>query len=118
MLAADLVHPRDQLGEAVRLRRSSRTRIWYFSESRYSSLPGLHRHVLGQLEAAVDAVARAERRRQHQPHLERRASAVLQVLVQDVGRIGEQIRTHVLAHVGLRQLGEVLGQLRAACFAR
>ena len=72
----------------------------------------LHRDVLAELEAAVDAVAGAERRREHQADLECRQSAMLQELVQDVRRIGEQVRAEVLVHVRLRQLGEVLVQLR------
>ena len=79
-------------------RFQSQARNWYFSESAYSSVPGTARS-LAQLEAAVDAVAGAERRREQQPRLERRPPAVLQVGVQDVGRVGEQVRPEVLAHL-------------------
>ena len=71
-----------------------------------------------QLEAAVDAVARAERGGEHQPHLKRRPAAALQVLVQDVRRVGEQVRPQYSRTVGLRQLGEVLGRAPPSCSAR
>ena len=71
---------------------SARRFTSYFSESRYSSEPGAHRHVLERLEAGVDAVARRERRGQHEPRLERGRPAELQVLVQDVGRVHERVR--------------------------
>ena len=74
--------------------------------------------VLGQLEPAVHAVARAQRRRQQQPRLERALAAVLQVRVQDVGRVDEQVRTQVLARLGLGQLGEVVADLRLAVAPR
>ena len=71
-----------------------------------------HRPVLAQLEAAVNAIGRAQRRRQHQPDLEGRPAPTLQILGQDVRRIDEEIGAQVLAHVGLRELGEILGDLR------
>jgi hypothetical protein len=40
-----------------------------------------HRHVLEALEPGVDAVRRRQRRREHEPSLERRPSAALEVLV-------------------------------------
>src|SRR5206468_4923243 len=40
------------------------------------------------------------------------AAAGLEVLVEDVGRVGEQVRPHVLDDLGPGQLGEVLGQRR------
>src|SRR5262245_9269483 len=60
----------------------------------------------------VDPVAAHQRGGEDQPDLERRAAARLEVLVQDVGRVREEVRSHVLADRGLRELGEVLGQLR------
>ena len=69
--------------------------------------------VLEVLVAGVDPVARAERRRQHEPRLERRPAAVLEVLVQDVGRVGEEVGPEVLLLAGVGQLGDVLGQLPA-----
>ena len=66
--------------------------------------------VLERLEAGVDAVGRRERRRQHEPRLERGRAADLQVLVEDVGRVHERVRP-----VELRpreQLLDVLDELR------
>ena len=45
---------------------------WYFSESRYSSLPRPQRNVLEQLVAGVDAPGRRQHRREHGANLERR----------------------------------------------
>ena len=68
--------------------------------------------MLHELEGrAVDAVARAERRRQHQPVHERWAAAVLEVFVEDVRRVRPQVGTEVLLHLRRGELGEVLGQL-------
>ena len=55
---------------------------------------GLARHVLEQLEGrAVDAVVRRQRRREHAAaRMNAGAAAVLQVLVQDVGRIRPDVR--------------------------
>src|SRR5439155_19789439 len=66
---------------------------------------------LAQLEPAVNAVARAERRRKNQTRLERGTAAVLQIGVQDVRRVREQVRPQVLAHFALRELGEVVDEL-------
>ena len=95
MLAADLVDARDQLLDVpgpipVPVPELVLLRVGVL-------LGAGHRLRLAQLEAAVDAVARAERRRQQQPRLERRTAAVLQVGVQDVGRVREQVRPQVLA---------------------
>ena len=68
----------------------------------------LDRHVLAELEAAVDAVERRQRRGEHEPHAERGPAARLQVLVQDVRRVREEVRPEVLRHLGLRELGQVL----------
>ena len=54
------------------------------------------RRVLGQLVAAVDAVERRERGRQHQAHPEGGPPAVLQRLVQDVRRVRPQVAAEVL----------------------
>ena len=74
----------------------SRARIWYFSESRYSSLPCAHRHVLDQLEAAVDAVERRQRRREQQPDAERRTPAVTEILVEMSGVFANKLPRIVL----------------------
>ena len=102
-----------QRGEGAALalgRRPVAGRSWYFSESRYSSLPGAQRGVLAQLVAGVDAPGRRERRGEHRPHLEGGAAAVLEVGVQDVGGVDEEVGPHVGGRV-TGQLREVLGQL-------
>ena len=65
----------------------------------------LHGDVLGELEPAVDAVARPERGGEDESRDEGRPPAVLQVLVQDVRRVGEKVRTQVLADVCQGELG-------------
>ena len=73
--------------------RGPTARSWYFSESRYSSEPGAHRHVLLQLERRpVDAPARRQRRGEDGTADERGAAAVLQLLGEDVGRVRPRVR--------------------------
>src|SRR5207249_10626106 len=59
-----------------------------------------HGHVLTELEAAVDAIAGGERRRENEADLERRAPAGLQVVVEDVRRVRKEIRPHVFLQLG------------------
>ena len=70
-----------------------------------------HGDVLGELEPAVDAVARPERGGEDESRDEGRPPAVLQVLVQDIRRIGEEIRTKVLADVCQGELGGIFSEL-------
>ena len=72
-----------------------------------------HRHVLEPLVARVDPVGRAERAREHEPRGERRRPAVLQVGVEDVGRVDEEVGAEVLALGAVGELVDVLGQLPA-----
>ena len=90
---------------AIRRRRlsgSSRSqwRSWYFSESRYSSLPGCSGAVLAELEGrAVDAVVR--RRASRRARGARRTSArppFCRCSVQDVRRVRPEVRAEELAH--------------------
>ena len=60
---------------------------------------------------AVDSVARAERGGQDQPGLERGPAAGLQVLGEDVGGVGPEVRPEEVANRRLGQFGEVLVQL-------
>src|SRR5207245_2858142 len=53
------------------------------------------RRVLTELEAAVHAIERRQRPGEQQPDQECGAAALLQVLVQDVGRIHEQVAAEV-----------------------
>ena len=64
----------------------------YFSEFEVLLAPLTDRYVLQCLVAGVDPVARRQRRRQHEPRLEGRAAALLQVLVQDVRRVRPHVR--------------------------
>ena len=68
-----------------------------------------HRPVLEQLVAGVHAPGRAHRGRQHRADREHARAAVLQALVQDVGRVDEQIRPGVVGVLGdlLAELGEL-----------
>src|SRR5918996_6521950 len=67
--------------------------------------------VLEQLEARVNPIARRQHRREDESDLERGRTSRLQKLVQDVGRVSEEIRTEVVGHLGRRELGEVFGEL-------
>ena len=70
------------------------------------------RTVFAQLEGRpVDAIAGTQGGRQDEARDEGRAPAELQVLRQDIRRVGPEVRAEELAHLGLRQLGQVLGQL-------
>jgi hypothetical protein len=69
--------------------------------------------VLEVLEAAVDAVGRAQRRREDQPDGERRRPAVRQVVGEDVRRVGEEVGPEVLRLLGVSQLAHVLDELPA-----
>ena len=117
VLAANRVDARDHFGKAPGLIEAADANL-VFLGIQVLLAAFTHRHVLAQLEAAVDAVAGAQRRRQHEARLERRRSASLQVLVQDVGGVREEVRPHVLADLGLRQLGEVVHQSPLSCCAR
>ena len=75
--------------------------------------PLAHRHVLEVLVAGVDPVGRRQRRREHEPRLERRPAAALEVLVEDVRRVDEEVRPVVLRPSPMRQLRHVLDQLAA-----
>ena len=68
--------------------------------------------VLDQLVAVVDAVGRGERSGERETHLECGASAELEDVRQDVVGVGEEVRAHVLARLLLRELSEVLDDLR------
>src|SRR5438067_5713062 len=67
--------------------------------------------VFTELEGrTVNAVARAERRGQNKSSHEGRASAKLQILWQDVGRVRPEVWAKVFAHARLSQFGEVLSE--------
>jgi hypothetical protein len=63
MTAPDFVHAPNQLGKTVRVIEVARLDLILLGVEVLLA-PGLERHVLGELEPAVDAVAGAERRRQ------------------------------------------------------
>ena len=110
MLMPDLVHPADQFGQTVTAIEIARFDL-ILLRVEILFAPWFDRHVLGELESAVDAVARAERGGQNQTHLKRWTTTVLQVLMQDIRRIREQIGAEVFANVRLGELLEVFGDL-------
>ncbi len=71
----------------------------------------LNRHVLEQLEAAVDAVHRRQRCREEESNPECVGPSRHQIFIQNVGRVDEQVAAEVFAHRGLRELGQILTQL-------
>ena len=90
VLAPDRVQPRGERQQRARPARAPGPRT---SPSRGTPrCPRATGHVLAALEAGVDAVARRQRRGEDEPRLERRAAALLQVRVEDVGRVGEEVR--------------------------
>ena len=97
VLAADRVQPLRRAAAAARRARASSPRT---SPSRGTPrcppAPARSR----SLVAGVDAVARRQRRREHEPRLERRPAAALEVLVEDVRRVGEEVRPEELGSVG------------------
>ena len=116
--AADLVEQGQVRLERVaggrRGASKSRGRSSYFSEFRYSSLPGSTGSPLVELVAGVHAPGRGERRGQGGPDGEHRRAAGLQRLVQDVRGVDEQVRPGLVGALGVHQgeLGE-LGLRRA-----
>ena len=74
---------------AARRARASSART---SRSRGTPRSLAQRHVLAVLVPGVDPVARRERAGEHEPRLERRPAALLQVAVEDVRRVDEEVR--------------------------
>ena len=74
---------------------------------------GVERRRFATFVAGVDAVARRERRGEHEPRLERGLAAYLQVGAEDVRGVDEEVRPRVLRHRSAELL-QVLGQLEAA----
>ena len=77
-----------------------------------------HRHVLEPLVARVDPVGRAQRARQHEPRGERGRPAVLQVGVEDVGRVDEEVGAEVLALGPVGELVDVLARAPSGSSSR
>ena len=87
MRAPDRVHAADERREAARVVEVPVAQL-VLLRVEVLLAAGLARRALEQLERRpVDAVGRAERRRQHEARLERRPAAVLEVGVEDVGRV-------------------------------
>ena len=60
---------------------------------------------------AIDAIGGAERGGEYQARHEGRPATVLEVFRQNIRGVGPQVRTEILAHFRLGQLGEVARQL-------
>ena len=71
-----------------------------------------HRDVLEVLVAGVHPVARRQRRGEHEPRLERRPPAALEVLVEDVGRVREEVRPEELRQ--LERVSSVMYSISSA----
>src|SRR3984893_8711493 len=67
--------------------------------------------ILAELESAIDAVETRKRGRKGYANHEGRPAAILQRKRQNIRRVGKEIPTEILAHVRLRQLGEILDEL-------
>src|ERR1019366_1593129 len=107
MVPANFVYPSDEFGEAVRASHVPRAHLVFFGTRILLRTAGA-RNVLLQFEGgAVDPVVRAEGGCENEAGQERSAPTGLEGLVQDVGCIGPKVRTKVVRHVGLGQLGQV-----------
>src|SRR4029450_4955136 len=110
MRPSDRVDLTDELGETVRPLVVTHTNLVFLGvEILFAPVP--HRDVLREFESTVNAIRGAERSGEHQAYLESRAAASLQVRMQDVGRVGEEIRTKILTHRSPGELGEILDDL-------
>src|SRR3569833_1760586 len=111
VFAADAIDTRDEVPEAVGSRDVPVTQLIFFrAEILFAAR--LAWAVLGELEGgAVDAVARAERRGEHEAYGEGGAAAELYIFGEDVRRVGPEIGTKIFAAAALREFGEVLRDL-------
>ena len=111
ILLPDSVDDRDQLAQAVGtvaipFPRLVLLRVQVFLRTLFAGA------VFHELESrAVDPVAGAQGGGEDEARLESRPASGLQVLGEDVRRVGPQVRPEELADRRLRQLGEVLVQL-------
>src|SRR3954465_15934675 len=113
MLATYAIHSRDQVAEAVPaielpMKKLILLRIAVLFAARVTWL------VLEQFKRGpIDAVARTERRCEHEAATRGGPAAELQVLGQDIGRVRPKIGAEVVGHRRARDLGQVLLDLPA-----
>src|SRR6185312_15196457 len=96
VLAANAIEASDVPVEAVGRAKVARLDLVLLGMQVFLA-PRPERDVFGELESAVNAVQRRQRTGKQETNPERRASAELQVLVQNVGRVGEEIGPQVFA---------------------
>ena len=110
IFAADLVHAGDQIFQAVRRGQIPALDFIFFGIEIFLAAR-LARRIFAKLERrAVNAVARAERRRENEADRECRATTGLQKLGEDVGRVRPKIRVEKFGDGRLCQLCEVAFQ--------
>ena len=97
VLAPSRVETCDEVGKAVGPREVPVTQLVLFRIEVFLRA-GLTRLVLQELVGrSVEAVVRGQRRGEHEARHERGAAADLQVLGQDVGRVGPAVRAEIVA---------------------
>src|ERR1700735_3008428 len=112
LLAANLIYAADQRRQAVGALDVPHANLILFRIQVFLAARP-QRLILAELESrAVDSVIRTKCRRQNQPGHERRPAAMLEVVVENVGRIRPQIGTKKFIYASLRQFGEILGELK------
>src|SRR5687768_739511 len=112
VLSPDAIHVANKLAQTILSAKIPLLDLIFFRMQILlaSHFPG---HALSQFKCGtVDAVARTERRRQDEARHECGPAAVLELLSQNIRRIGPEVRAKVFANVRLRQLSEVLRELR------
>ena len=113
LLPADPVEPGDLLVEPLRRRPVAHPELVLLGIEILLA-PGAHRGALEQLEPAVDPVERGQRAGEQEADPEGRRAALLQELVENVRRVGEEVPPEIVHHFRSGQLGGVLGQLGGA----
>ena len=111
IFAADLVHARDHIFQALWRGQIPALDFVFFGIEVFLAAR-LARRVLAKLECrAVNAVTRAERRRENKTNRERIATTCLQKLREYVRRVWPKIRMKKIRNRRLRELSEIMFQL-------